>query len=82
MTSEAVKGATSSAVGSNDDGAVFDETSNAYKRLRSEAERLLIQDFKDNIPRWFRNYISRPEWMIIGSEEGNININPEDVPMD
>lgn len=70
MTSEEVKGVTSSAVGSLDDGAVFDETSNAYKRLRLDAERLLIQDFKDNLPRWFKNYTSKPEWMIISPDEG------------
>lgn len=72
-----VKNSTSSAVGSEDDGAVFDETGDAFKRLRSSAERLMIEDLKYSLPRLFKNYFTRPQWLSIDADtdgEGELHI--------
>lgn len=66
-----VKNSTSSAVGSEQEGAVFDETSEAYRRLRSTAEKLMVEDITYSLPRLFKNYFQKPQWLTIDADSGD-----------
>ena len=68
MSYKDVKGATSAAVGSDDEGSVWDVTINGFQGLRDRAEVLIIQAVKSNLPISFRNYFSKPQWTTVGDE--------------
>lgn len=71
MSYQDVKDSTSSAVGSDKDGAVFDETTEAYIRLRSEAERLITEDIVSSVPKLFRNYTQKPAWLAANADDAD-----------
>lgn len=67
MTYTEVKESTSDAVGSEDDGSVFDVTIASFERLRNRAEALLVQAIKSPFPTTFRPYITKTQWwMTVG----------------
>ena len=65
MTYTEVKDCTSGAVGSEEEGAVFDVTINDYERLRDNAETLIINTLKYKFPVNFSQYLSKPMWQTI-----------------
>lgn len=72
MSYEVVRESTSLSVGSDDDGAVFDETIGAYKKRQSHAEQLMTESIKHSLPATLRAYINKPNWLIVDiSEAGN-----------
>jgi RAD50-interacting protein 1 len=72
MSYEAVRNSTSASVGSDDDGAVFDETVGAYKKRQKHAEQLMIESIRHSLPATLRAYINKPNWLTVDiSEAGN-----------
>ena len=80
-----VKEATSNAVGSDDEGSVFDMTIENFTRLQSRALELLIQALKYQFPQNFKPYLTTPLWTTVGDEVTTIStlaITPElDQPL-
>ncbi|KAL3426342.1 rint-1 family protein [Phlyctema vagabunda] len=68
MTLSEVKDATSTTLGEEDGGGMFDECSGSYAELRSRAERLLVQAIKFAYTTDFRAYFTKPQWTTINSE--------------
>lgn len=68
MSYTEVKDCTSEAVGSQDEGSVFDVTIENYERLRNKAEKLLTQAISHASPTTFKQYLSKPQWTTIGDE--------------
>ncbi|RDL31891.1 RINT-1 family protein-like protein [Venustampulla echinocandica] len=68
MSYTEVKDCTSVAVGSQDEGSVFDVTIENYERLRNKAEKLLTQAISHAFPSIFKLYLSKPQWTTIGDE--------------
>jgi hypothetical protein len=66
MSYTEVKDATSDAVGSEEEGSVFDKTIETYNSLRSKAEELIISSLRRSFPVNFKQYISKPQWTTIG----------------
>ena len=57
LTAEEVAERTSSAVGSeNDSGALFDETAEAYRRLRNRGEEMIIDTLNRTVREGLRSY--------------------------
>jgi hypothetical protein len=69
MSYEDVKNSTSASVGSEDDGGLFDETINAYKKRREHAERLMIETVKYSLPAALRAYIHKPNWLTLDNSD-------------
>lgn len=67
MTYAEVKDCTSQAVGSQDEGSVFDVTIKDFGNLRNKAEALIVNALKYKFPANFSPYLSRPEWQTIDS---------------
>jgi RAD50-interacting protein 1 len=65
MTYTEVKDCTSEAVGSQDEGSVFDVAINDFESLRNKAETLIINALKYKFPANFSQYLSKPEWQTI-----------------
>lgn len=68
MSYKEVKGATSEAVGSDDEGSVWDVTISGFHGLRDRTEALIIQAVKLSLPASFRSYFSKPQWTTVGDE--------------
>jgi hypothetical protein len=68
MSYKEVKGATSAAVGSDDEGSVWDVTINGFQGLRDRAEHLTIEAIKSNFPTSFKHYFTQPQWTTIGDD--------------
>jgi len=66
MSYNEVKDCTSNAVGSTEEGSVFDVTIAAYQRLASRTEDLITQAMKYALPNSFKAYLTKPEWTTIG----------------
>jgi hypothetical protein len=85
MTYTTVKESTSTAVGSDADGSVFDITVQGFSRLQSRALDFLMQAPKYSFPQAFKLYLSTPQWTTVGDEVPNpsiIAITPElDQPL-
>jgi len=85
MTYTTVKESTSTAVGSDADGSVFDMTIQGFSRLQSRALDFLMQAPKYSFPQAFKPYLSTPQWTTVGDEVPNpsiIAITPElDQPL-
>lgn len=83
MTVTDVKGATSGAVGSEDEGSVFDVTIEEFTLLRNRAENFIIEAVKNNLPVTFKQYLSKPEWTTVGEPDMAIlAVTPElDQPL-
>jgi hypothetical protein len=65
MTYTEVKDCTSEAVGSQDEGSVFDVAIKDFENLRNKAESLITNALKYKFPANFSHYISKPEWQTI-----------------
>ncbi len=81
MTHGDIKSSTSAAVGTGGDGALFDETSNAFKARRDHAERLIVEALKYALPGALRPYFQKPQWLTVDNdpEAGTVylSIEPE-----
>jgi hypothetical protein len=66
MSYNEVKDCTSNAVGSEEEGSVFDHIIEIYTKLRQRSESLIIQAVKYSFPATFRQYITKPQWTTIG----------------
>ena len=66
MSYEEVKDRVSSAAGGDDEGALFDETVNAYNSRRESAEGLLVAALADSHAKAFRAYLHHVQWTTIG----------------
>lgn len=64
----AVKDSTSTAVGSENEGSVFDVTIAGFESLRDRAEALIIQAIKYAFPAAFRQYLTRPQWTTVDDD--------------
>jgi hypothetical protein len=65
MTHNEVKDCTSDAVGSEEEGSVFDVTILGFEKVRKRSESLLIQAIKYDFPATFRQYLTKPQWQTI-----------------
>lgn len=61
-----VKGKTSSSVGEEGDGGLFDETISAYSMRRKGALDLLVRALDAAHSRALRGYVNRAQWTTIG----------------
>lgn len=68
MTYGEVKDCTSNAVGSEEEGSVFDVTIDNFERLLKKSESLLIEGVKHSFQISFRQYFSKPQWATVGVE--------------
>ncbi len=66
MSYTEVKDATSDAVGSEEEGSVFDKTIESYLNLRTKAEELIVSSLRKSFPTNFKQYITKPQWTTIG----------------
>ncbi|KAN0101854.1 RINT-1 family protein-like protein [Hyaloscypha variabilis] len=86
MTYTEVKDCTSEAVGSQDEGSVFDVAIKDFENLRNKAESFITNALKYKFPANFSHYISKPEWQTIDdaplSSLSLITVTPElDQPL-
>lgn len=85
MTYATVKESTSTAVGSDTEGSVFDTTIEGFSRLQKRALDFLMQAPKYGFPQNFRQYLSTPQWTTVGDEVPHssvLAITPElDLPL-
>ena len=81
MSHADVKSSTSASVGSDQDGALFDETIIAFKKRKDHAESLLVEALKYAFPNTFRPYFNKPQWLTVDDDSENGKechfINPE-----
>lgn len=68
MTNAAARDQISEAVGTDNDGAMFDETIVAYKKVREDAERLMIGAIRSQFPHVMRPYTQRPSWTTVDTD--------------
>jgi RAD50-interacting protein 1 len=68
-----VKSSTSVSVGSEEDGALFDETITAFKKRRDHAEGLMAEAIKYAFPSSFRPYFNKPQWLTVDDDSENGN---------
>ena len=63
-----VKNITSASVGSDEDGAVFDETITAFQKRRDHSECLMVEAIKYAFPSILRPYLNKPQWLTVDEE--------------
>ncbi|TAQ87617.1 hypothetical protein B7494_g4067 [Chlorociboria aeruginascens] len=63
-----VKDCTSDAVGSGEEGSVFDVTIKGFTAIRNRAEEYIIQAIKSALPASFRSYLTKPQWTTVGDD--------------
>lgn len=63
-----VKSSTSTSMGSDEDGGLFDETITAYKARRKHAKNLIVEAIKYAFPTSLRSYINKPQWLTIAED--------------
>ncbi|KAH8661474.1 RINT-1 family protein [Tricladium varicosporioides] len=68
MTYTEVKDCTSGAVGSENEGSVFDVTIESYERIKKRAESLITQAISHAFPAQFKEYLRKPQWTTVGDE--------------
>jgi hypothetical protein len=77
-----VKETTSTAVGSESEGSVFDVTIDGYKRLRTRAEDFMVLALKGNLSNSMRHYLTRAQWATVGDVPSVLNVTAElDQPL-
>ena len=69
MSYEDVKSSTSAAVGSEEEGGLFDETIASYKYRRDHAERLMTENIKYALVPTLRAYINKPNWLTVDNSD-------------
>ncbi|KAK8013360.1 hypothetical protein PG991_008953 [Apiospora marii] len=68
MSYDHVKGRTSSEIGSEGDGSIFDETIKFYSKRRESAQKFLKVALVESHQTAFRPYLTKPQWSIVSSE--------------
>lgn len=68
MSYAEVKGSTSAAVGSSEEGSVFDVTIDNFESLRKEAESLLVDAIKSAFPATFKPYYTSSQWATVDED--------------
>ncbi|KAK8123832.1 hypothetical protein PG999_003750 [Apiospora kogelbergensis] len=68
MSYDHVKDRTSSEIGSEADGSIFDETIKFYSKRRESAQKFLKEALVESHQNAFRPYLSKPQWSIISNE--------------
>ncbi|KAK0385473.1 hypothetical protein NLU13_7949 [Sarocladium strictum] len=87
MTYDDVRGRTSSSVGAEEDGGLFDETISAYGMRRKAAQDLLVRALDGAHSKALRGYVNRVQWTTIGDsalldDPSSLTISPElDQPL-
>ncbi len=71
MTYTEIKEVTSDALGTEDEGSVFDVTIDQFQRQKDRAERLIISALKYSFPLTFKQYITKPQWATIEEPASN-----------
>ena len=66
MTYAEVKDVTSTAVGSESDGSLFDVTIANYVDIRDKAEAAMVHAVRSSFPVIFKQYIAKAQWTTIG----------------
>lgn len=66
MSYDDVRGRTSSSVGVEEDGGLFDETIAAYSMRCKSAQELLVRALDAEHSKSLRSYVSRVQWTTIG----------------
>ncbi|TVY16092.1 RAD50-interacting protein 1 [Lachnellula arida] len=74
MSYNEVRDCTSDAVGSTEEGSVFDVTIAAYQRLANRTESLITQAIKYALPNSFKAYLTKPEWTTVGEVPTSLSI--------
>lgn len=69
MSYEDVKSSTSAAVGSEEEGGLFDETIRSYRYRRDHAERLMTESIKYALVPSLRGYINKPNWLTVDNSD-------------
>ena len=78
MSYTEVKDVTSEAVGSEEEGSLFDVTIDGYERVRGRAESLIEQSIKYSLPTIFKQYLTKPQWTTIGDiPSSRLPIHPD-----
>lgn len=68
MSYNNVKNSTSSSVGSDEDGGLFDETISAFLKRRDHAENLMIDAIKYGFSSALRPYFNKPQWLTVDDD--------------
>ncbi len=77
MSYTEVKDVTSSAVGLEEEGSLFDVTIDGYERIRDKAESLIEQTIRYSLPTIFKQYLAKPQWATIGDvPSSSMQISP------
>jgi len=63
-----VKNSTSASVGSDEDGALFDEISRAFEARKNHAEELMIEAITYAFPSALRPYMNKPQWTTVDED--------------
>jgi RAD50-interacting protein 1 len=63
-----VRNSTSLSVGSDEDGALFDETITAFRKRRDHAEILVIEAIQYAFPSSLSPYINKPQWLTVDDD--------------
>jgi hypothetical protein len=71
MSHADVKSSTSASMGSDEDGALFDETIIAFKKRRDHAEGLIVETLKYGFPSALRPYFNKPQWLTVDDDSEN-----------
>ena len=85
MAYAAVRESTSTAVGSDAEGSVFDTTIAGFTRLQNRALDFLMQAPRSSFSQHFKQYLTTPQWTTVGDDLPNshiLAITPElDLPL-
>jgi RAD50-interacting protein 1 len=72
LSYDQVKGRTSTEIGSDGDGTIFDETIRSYSKRREGARVLLKSALVNSHQTVFRPYLSKPQWSIVNGAAGRV----------
>lgn len=82
MSYREVKDATSTAVGSDSEGSVFDMTIDGYRRLQRRAEEFMAEALKSDLSNAFKHYLTRTQWTTVGDVPSDLAVTAElDQPL-
>lgn len=75
MSYKDVKSSTSASVGTDEDGALFDETIAAFRKRRDHAETLMIEAIINAFPGTFRSYFNKPQWLTVDDDSESSKVS-------
>ncbi|ORY67230.1 TIP-1 family-domain-containing protein [Pseudomassariella vexata] len=73
MSYDHVRDHTSSDIGSDGDGTIFDETIKFYSKRRDSARAFLVAALIESNQTAFRPYLSRPQWSLVNNNGGIVD---------